>query len=65
MAGWHAVRQTKFGRGLKFLKLTVDRIIRFFALFTQGTALFSVVKLVEKSIASYIYWTQHNCRLSG
>ena len=35
-----AGRQTKFGQGLKFLKLAVDHNIRFPALFSQGTALF-------------------------
>ena len=36
VGGW----LTKFGQGLKFYKLTVDRNIRFFGLFSQGTALF-------------------------
>ena len=35
-AGW----LTKFGRGLKFQKLAIDRKIQFSALFSQRTVLF-------------------------
>ena len=39
-AGSPAVWQTKFGRGLRFQKLAVDRNIRFSALFSHSAALF-------------------------
>ena len=35
-AGW----LTKFGQGLKFYKLAVDRNIRFSTMFSKGTAFF-------------------------
>ena len=41
MAGW----PTKFGHGLKFLMLVVDRNIRFSALFSQGTAFSTLMHL--------------------
>ena len=40
MAGRLADWLTKFGRGMKFLKLSIDRNIHFSALFSQGTLLF-------------------------
>ena len=43
LVGCPSVQQTKFGRGLKFLRFAVDRNIRFSTLFSQGTALFQQV----------------------
>ena len=56
-AGSPAVWQTKFGRGLNFQNLAVDRNVRFSALFSQGTALFqSIANTFKANTATRLFY---------
>ena len=51
LAGRQAGWLTKFGRGLKYWKLAVDRNIRFSALFSWGTALFQQIWCISNAFS--------------